>query len=245
MQKNNVARLISTILDGTNYITWAHLMRSFLIGRKLWRIVTGDITKPIKPTTPMKNIDNTANTSDVLIHETTAEDIKYIERLEDWDSKNHQIITWLGNTSIPAIHTQLDSFDTAKELWDFLATRFQSIGLAHYYQLYSTLINLNQEVGQSVNEYLATLQPIWTQLDQTKINPDHIRLIKVLMGLRPEYESVRAALLHRNPLPSLDAAVQEILFEEKRLGIVSALPSDVALATTYLRQPNGTSFCKN
>ncbi|KAL0539908.1 hypothetical protein IC582_024129 [Cucumis melo] len=229
MEKNDVARPISTILDGTNYITWAHQMRSFLIGRKLWRIVTGDITKPVKP----------------IVHETSAEDIQYIERLEDWDSKNHQIITWLGNTSIPAIHTQFDAFDSAKELWDFLYTRFQSIGLAHYYQLHSTLVSLNQEMGQSVNEYLATLQPIWTQLDQAKISPDHIRLIKVLMGLRPEYESVRAALLHRNPLPSLDAAVQEILFEEKRLGIVSSLHSDVALATTHLRQANETIFCKN
>ncbi|KAL4028792.1 hypothetical protein IC575_012003 [Cucumis melo] len=229
MEKNDVARPISTILDGTNYIIWAHQMRSFLIGRKLWRIVMGDITKPVKP----------------IVHETSAEDIQYIERLEDWDSKNHQIITWLGNTSIPAIHTQFDAFDSAKELWDFLYTRFQSIGLAHYYQLHSTLVSLNQEVGQSVNEYLATLQPIWTQLDHAKISPDHIRLIKVLMGLRPEYESVRAALLHRNPLPSLDAAVQEILFEEKRLGIVSSLHSDVALATTHLRQANETIFCKN
>ncbi|TYK03354.1 Retrovirus-related Pol polyprotein from transposon TNT 1-94 [Cucumis melo var. makuwa] len=229
MEKNDVARPISTILDDTNYITWAHQMRSFLIGRKLWRIVTGDITEPVKP----------------IVHETSAEDIQYIERLEDWDSKNHQIITWLGNTSIPAIHTQFDAFDSAKELWDFLYTRFQSIGLAHYYQLHSTLVSLNQEVGQSVNKYLATLQPIWTQLDQAKISPDHIRLIKVLVGLRPKYESVRAALLHRNPLPSLDAAVEEILFEEKRLGIVSSLHSDVALATTHLRQANETIFCKN
>ena len=61
-------------------------MKSFLIGRKLWRIVTGDITKP------------TAQDKD------KEGDNKFIERLEDCDSKNHQIITWLGNTSIPAIH---------------------------------------------------------------------------------------------------------------------------------------------
>ncbi|XP_031739694.1 uncharacterized protein LOC105434738 [Cucumis sativus] len=246
MEKHEVARPISTILDGTNYITWAHQMRSFLIGRKLWRIVTGDITKPVKPTPLMDTTENIdTDPSDVTVQETTAETDKYIERLEDWDSKNHQIITWLGNTSIPAIHTQFDAFDTAKELWDFLSTRFQSIGLAHYYQLHSRLVSLNQEGGQSVNEYLATLQPIWTQLDQAKINPEHIRLIKVLMGLRPEYESVRAALLHRNPLPSLDAAIQEILFEENRLGIVSSLPSDVALATTHSRSANESIFCKN
>ena len=246
MEKHEVARPISTILDGTNYITWAHQMRSFFIGRKLWRIVTGDITKPVKPTPTMDTTENIdTDPSDVTVQETTAETDKYIERLEDWDSKNHQIITWLGNTSIPAIHTQFDAFDTAKELWDFLSTRFQSIGLAHYYQLHSRLVSLNQEGGQSVNEYLATLQPIWTQLDQAKINPEHIRLIKVLMGLRPEYESRCAALLHRNPLPTLDAAIQEILFEEKRLGIVSSLPSDVALATTHSRSANEFIFCKN
>ena len=81
MEKNDVARPISTILDGTNYITWVHQMRSFLIGRKLWSIVTGDITKPIKPTPLVKNTGNNANTSDVLIHETTAEDINTLKDL--------------------------------------------------------------------------------------------------------------------------------------------------------------------
>lgn len=56
MEKNDVAHPISTILDGTNYITWAHQKRSFFTGRKLWYIVTGDITKPFKTTSPMMNI---------------------------------------------------------------------------------------------------------------------------------------------------------------------------------------------
>ncbi|KAA0053710.1 retrotransposon protein [Cucumis melo var. makuwa] len=64
-----------------------------------------------------------------------------------------------------------------------------SVRLAHYNQLHNNRVNLNQEAGQSVNEYLAVLQPIWTQLDQAKISEDHLHLIKVLMGLRPEYES--------------------------------------------------------
>ncbi|KAA0053496.1 putative mitochondrial protein [Cucumis melo var. makuwa] len=59
------------------------------------------------------------------------------------------------------------------------------------------------------------------------------------MGLRPEYESVRAALLHRSPLPLLDATIQEILFEEKRLGINLSKHSNVVLASTY--SPPGAS----
>ncbi|TYK14661.1 Retrovirus-related Pol polyprotein from transposon TNT 1-94 [Cucumis melo var. makuwa] len=120
-----------------------------------------------------------------------------------------------------------------------------SVGLAHYYQLHNSLVNLNQDAGQSVNEYLAVLQPIWTQLDQATISKDHLRLIKVLMGLRPEYESVRAALLHRSPLPSLDATIKEILFEERRLGINLSKHSDVVLASTYSPPGASITFCKN
>ncbi|KAL0559351.1 hypothetical protein IC582_003960 [Cucumis melo] len=225
MEKSEIARPISTILDGSNYITWANQMKSFLIGRKLWRIVTGDITK--------------------LTKQDKEDDSKFIERLEEWDSKNHQIITWLSNTSIPVIHTQFDAFENAKELWNFLSTRFKSVGLTHYYQLHNSLVNLNQDAGQSVNEYLVVLQPIWTQLDQATISKDHLRLIKVLMGLRPEYESVRAALLHRSPLPSLDAAIQEILFEERRLGINLSKHSDDVLASTYSPPGASSTFCEN
>ncbi|KAA0052263.1 Retrovirus-related Pol polyprotein from transposon TNT 1-94 [Cucumis melo var. makuwa] len=65
------------------------------------------------------------------------------------------------------------------------------------------------------------------------------------MGLRPEYESVKAALLHRSPLPSLDAAIQAILFEEKRLGINLSKHSDVVLASTYSSPGASSTFCKN
>nr|GMD32830.1 retrovirus-related Pol polyprotein from transposon TNT 1-94 [Ipomoea batatas] len=99
--------------------------------------------------------------------------------------------------------------------------------LAHYYQLLTTLNNLRQDSGQSVNDFLATIQPIWDQLAQDTISDYHLHLIQVLMALRPEYESVRAALLHRHLLPTLDGA-----FEETRLGLIKPSSTDVALAIT-------------
>ena len=73
MDKSEISRPIGTILDGSNYIFWSQRMKSFLIGRKFWRIVIDDIVKPV------------CNTDE--------NDTKYVERLEDWNSKNHQIIT--------------------------------------------------------------------------------------------------------------------------------------------------------
>ncbi|GKV01836.1 hypothetical protein SLEP1_g14354 [Rubroshorea leprosula] len=50
-------------------------------------------------------------------------DDKFVDRLEEWDSKNHQNITWFLNTSTPSINLQLGRYDTAKEVWDLLAKR--------------------------------------------------------------------------------------------------------------------------
>ena len=103
MDKSEVSRPIIITLDGPNYIPWSQAMSSFLKGRKLWRYVTGDIKAPTQGAA-----------------ETPTE---FIVRLEEWDSKNHQIITWIRNTSIPSISLQFGRFDTAHAIWDFLGTR--------------------------------------------------------------------------------------------------------------------------
>ncbi|KAI4338329.1 hypothetical protein L6164_016669 [Bauhinia variegata] len=106
----------------------------------------------------------------------------------------------------------------------------------------------SQEPGQSVNEFLAEVQPIWNQLAQANISAYHLHLIQVLMALRPEYEVVRASLLHRHPLPTLDTVVQEIIFEETRLGFDKSPQFEIALATTQSKlyyQQSGQKYCKN
>lgn len=72
-------------------------MSAFLKGRKLWQIVTSDIPQPTK----QKDED----------------DRKFWERLEDWDSKNHQILTWICNTSTPSIKLEFAHFEIAKDVW--------------------------------------------------------------------------------------------------------------------------------
>uniref|UniRef100_A0A6N2NEZ0 Uncharacterized protein n=1 Tax=Salix viminalis TaxID=40686 RepID=A0A6N2NEZ0_SALVM len=110
-------------------------MKNFLIGHKLWRIVTGDIIKPTK--------------------EKDETDTKFADRLEEWEN-----------------------YDSAKEVWDFLANRYQTTGLAHYYQLWTTLHSLKQGSSQSVNDFLSAQDQIWNQLSQAKISEDHLHLFQ-------------------------------------------------------------------
>ncbi|GAV77125.1 UBN2_3 domain-containing protein [Cephalotus follicularis] len=43
---NDPTQPIIIILDGPNYLRWSSAMTSFLKGKKLWRIVTGDKPAP-------------------------------------------------------------------------------------------------------------------------------------------------------------------------------------------------------
>ncbi|PNX66756.1 hypothetical protein L195_g063200, partial [Trifolium pratense] len=47
---------------------------------------------------------------------------------------------------------------------------------------------------------------------------------------RPEFEVVRGALLNRNPVPSLDACVGELLREEQRLATQGIMSHDAVIS---------------
>ncbi|KAK3028284.1 hypothetical protein RJ639_037461, partial [Escallonia herrerae] len=117
--------------------------------------------------------------------------LKFDERLDDWDSKNHQIITWFRNTSILSVYQQFGCYNTAKEIWDLLAHRYTIADLAHQYQLHDSLHRMKQEPGQSINSFLSQMQGIWDQLELSEpswtcledsayfiVYRDHLRLIR-------------------------------------------------------------------
>ncbi|GAV87875.1 UBN2_3 domain-containing protein, partial [Cephalotus follicularis] len=142
------AQPITIILDGPNYLRWSSTMTSFLKGRKLWRIVTGDKSAPVKR--PDETNDS------------------FADRLEDWDSANHRILTWFTNTSVPSVNMHFSRFDLAKEAWDFIASRYTSADLAHQYQLVSTLNRLRQESDKSIDEFHSQMSYYWGLLAVSK-----------------------------------------------------------------------------
>jgi hypothetical protein len=160
-------------------------------------------------------------------------DETYADKLEEWDSKNHQIITWFRNTSIQSIHLQFGRFETAKEVWDHLKQRYTISDLSHQYQLLKDLSTLKQQSDQPVYEFLGQMEVIWNQLASCEPSPkdatdlktyethrNRIRLIQFLVALTDDYEPVRASLLHQSPLPTLENALPCLKSEETRLGLV-------------------------
>ena len=90
-------------------------MRSYLKGYKLWLYASGD--RPIP-----EQVDKET-------------DFAYGIQIKDWESANHQIITWFRNTSIPSIVDEFGNIDNAKEVWDLLVTWYAGPSGAHNFKL--------------------------------------------------------------------------------------------------------------
>ena len=185
-------------------------MCSFIKGRKLWFYVTGEMKKPVKGS--------------------SEDEDAFRIRLFEWGRNNHQILTWLYNTSIPSIYNLLGNFDDARTAQDMLAKRYSSPHGTREYQLSIEQYQIRQDPSQSINDFFAYFQFIWDQLDLT--NPpwdtpndamkyatrrDQMRLYQFLMALHDDYEPIRGQLLHQIPTPSLDAALNELVREETHL----------------------------
>ena len=189
MAGNEVSHPIHVLFNGDNFSQWSQAISSYLKGRKLWRYVSGVRTIPVK--------------------EENESDAAYDLRLEEWESSNHQIITWFRNTSIPSIIDEFSNLDLAKEVWDLLETRYAGPSGARTFKLTRQLYQIRQEPSERITVYHCRLKGIWDQLatsDPVFSNPadaklahDHReqgRLIQFLMGLRDDFELARSYILH-------------------------------------------------
>ena len=147
MDKNELPKTVTTILNGNNYVLWSQDMRSFPKGHHLWRYVTGEIQAPVRSK--------------------DEEDTKFADRLEDWDCKNHQFITWFRHSTVPSIHQQFGRYKNAKDVWDLLSHHYTTAGLSYEYQLWGLLVIMKQAPRQPINEFLSDMQSIWDQMEQS------------------------------------------------------------------------------
>ncbi|XP_051140150.1 uncharacterized protein LOC127257732 [Andrographis paniculata] len=85
---------------------------------------------------------------------------------------------------------------------------------------------------------------MWDCIDEADIQIKHFWLIQLLMKFGAEYESMRASLLHRHPLPSFETTIKEILFEDTCLKMLKALTIDSALAVPS-STPHRRDNCKD
>ena len=145
MPGDEISRPIHVIFNGDNFGHWSQATCSYLKGCKLWLYVSGDHPIP-------EQVDKETDSS-------------YAIQIEDWESANHQIITWFRNTSIPSIVDEFGNIDIAKEVWDLLVTRYSEPSGARNFKLTCKLYQIRQEPGEQITVYHSMLKSIWDQLN--------------------------------------------------------------------------------
>ena len=116
-------------------------MHSYLKDRKLWLYVSGD--RPIP-----EQVDKETDSA-------------YAIWIEDWESANHQIITWFHYTFISSIFDEFGNNDIAKEVWDLLVTQYAGPSGARNFKLTRELYQIRQEPGKRITIYHSRLKSIW------------------------------------------------------------------------------------
>ena len=102
-----------------------------------------------------------------------------------------------------------------------------------------TTIQSARQQDQTIQDFYIKMTGLWDQLalmepPSLKIVDAYIefrgqdRLVQFLTALSPQYEAIRGGIIHRSPLPSVDAIVRELLSGETRLKTASqTLPPSV------------------
>lgn len=202
-EKDDSLQAISVQLNGQNYSYWSYVLKKFLKGKRMWGYVSGTSEKP-----------------------KDYKDGKYATEIETWEANNSKIITWINNSVSQSIGVQLAKYETAKEVWDHLKRLYVQSNFAKQYQLEIDIRALQQN-NMSIQEFYSAMSNLWDQLAFTESaelqafkaytdRREEQRLVQFLMALREDFEGIRGSILHRNPLPTVDSVVNELLAEEIR-----------------------------
>ncbi|GFS46217.1 chaperone DnaJ-domain superfamily protein [Actinidia rufa] len=118
---------------------------------------------------------------------------------------------------------------TTKEVWDYLAERYSLVDGANEYQSSLEFHDLRFEPGQTLTDFYNKMSNLWnhlTQFESTWTCPTDASTFHVyrarsgfrhfLVALPPDYEHIRASLLHRHPLPTVGQALAELRSVETR-----------------------------
>ncbi|CAL1367505.1 unnamed protein product [Linum trigynum] len=194
--------LVSSRLNGRNFPLWEFQFRVFVEGKRLFPYLDGSAKKPLA----------------------SADD----KEQADWAANNAQVISWLSAAVEPNIALGLRSFATAHEMWTHIFALHSQQSASCQFEVSNALALLHQG-DKDIRTYYQEALHLWTEEDMLSAallkgavlqammaERQRTQLMNFIMKLHPDFEPIRASLLHRN-VTSMDEVLAELLREEIRL----------------------------
>ncbi|XP_078447608.1 uncharacterized protein LOC144716357 [Wolffia australiana] len=143
----------------------------------------------------------------------------------DWLDVEGVVHRWLLDSISPSIKGEFLSLESARAVWEAaLESHSKKHNIATLYELVHRAANLHQG-DRSVMEYSTELISLWNEIDHYMPPDPHsvdrkytlqLRVFQFLMGLNPEYESLRAQLIHREKELTFKDALRSARVEQSR-----------------------------
>ncbi|XP_057962377.1 uncharacterized protein LOC131153949 [Malania oleifera] len=160
---------------------------------------------------------------------------------EDWLSCNTMVISWFINSMHLNMYGSVMYCQTAREMWLELQNVFSQGNGPKIYNLQKGLCYITQN-QMSVTEYFRKFKRIWDQLlnleplpectcDANKTlstNHDKAYVMRFLMGLNENFETIRTQILMYEPLPYALVLQEESHKNAGHGGSYTAKPDTVA-----------------
>ncbi|KAJ0085427.1 hypothetical protein Patl1_07217 [Pistacia atlantica] len=188
---------------GKIYAAWEFQLETFLKCKTLWG-----------------HIDGSSNGG------STAE--SYVANKATWDAKDNQIMSWILGSMEPHLILSLRPHRSANAMWNYLKQVYKQDNNARRFRLSWPLLTILKGIyHQDYYSGFLTLWNDYSDLVTAKVSAEGLEAVQrvhktsqrdqFLMKLRPDFESICASLVNRDPVPTLEAYFGELLREEQRL----------------------------
>ncbi|XP_075644931.1 uncharacterized protein LOC142615899 [Castanea sativa] len=151
---------------------------------------------------------------------------------EDWESCNTMVLSWLINSMHVNVSSSIMYCEMAREMWLELKRLFLQGNGPKIYNLQREISHITQN-QMTVSEYYTKFKRLWDQLLHFEplpkcscgamkvLNASHEKayVMKFLMGLNENFETLRSQILMYDPFPSMSKVYSLVLQEESHKNI--------------------------
>ncbi|KAK4273001.1 hypothetical protein QN277_021477 [Acacia crassicarpa] len=201
--------LVSSVLTGPNYHSWARAMKMALMSKNKLRFIdrSSPVPSSVDPLYPA------------------------------WERCNMMVLSWLTRSLSPTIAQSILWIDQASEVWEDLRARFSQNDVFRLADLQEDIQNLKQG-DLSVSDYFTKLKILWDELlvirpivscscnprchcgmiDLYKNHLDQDYVIRFLKGLSDRFSTVKSQIMLVDPLPNINRVFSLVTQQERELG---------------------------
>jgi hypothetical protein len=196
---NNMANLMSTKLDSTNYMIWKLQISAILDAYSMIDHLDGSNPPPC----PFLFTDagtQSANPAFLL-----------------WKKRDKALLTLLYSTLSSPVIAMVVGLSTSLEVWNTLEERFTSTARANVLNLKMELQSIRKG-NETITTYLQRVKTVSDKLSAVGVHTDHEELLHVILkGLPKEYAPFASAIRTRDGLLSLEKLSVLLQTEEQSM----------------------------